>query len=122
MGMTTVTFTGKGIEEWQSFDLHILVEANIEIDAQTARRKVTGWLVDEVGNMLIGGKPQLVISQRTVWRVPVLLTSSLSGVVGEVGTADVDVTTGLLHNSNPLRRQILYNVEHIGSSASTPAS
>ncbi len=122
MGMTTVTLTGKGIEESQRFDIHILVEASIDIDAQTARRKVTGWLVDEVGNMLIGGKPQLVISQRTVWRVPVLLTSSLAGVVGEVGKVDVDATTGSLHNSNTLRKQILYNVEHIGSSASAPAN
>lgn len=119
MTVMTITLNGKGVEEAQALDIRILVEATVNISAETARRKVTGWLVDEVGNMLIGGKPQLVISQQTVWRVPVMLTSSLSGIVGEVGTVDVDVTNGALKINNKLHQKILYNVEHIASPTST---
>jgi cytochrome c-type biogenesis protein CcmH/NrfF len=119
VGTTVITLAGQRLEDTQPFDLRIAVETTINIGAQAARRKVTGWLVDQVGNMLIGGKPQLVISQQTLWRVPVLLTSSVSGVVGEVGTVDVDVMTGKLNVNNKLRKQILDNVKHIASPAST---
>ena len=60
----------------------------------SARRKVTGWLVDEIGNMTIGGTPQLIVNKQTLWRVPAVLTSTSKGVVSEVGTVDVDAETG----------------------------
>jgi len=110
VAMTTITLTGKGVEEVQALDIRISVEAIVNISAEMARRKVTGWLVDEVGNMLIGGKPQLVISQQTVWRVPAILTSFNIGTVGEVGTIDVDAVTGKLIVSHKLKQRILDNV------------
>ena len=87
--------------------------ATVEIDALSARRKVTGWLIDEVGNMIIGGTPQLIVSKQTIWRVPAILTSTRKGVIGEVGTVDVDAKTGELKTSAELREQILNNVTHI---------
>jgi hypothetical protein len=89
----------------------------LAVDEQTARRKVTAWLVSEVGNMLVGEMPQLVIGERTLWRVPVMLTSSRVGSVGQVGTVDVDAVTGELVVDEQMRERILDNVKALASSA-----
>jgi hypothetical protein len=42
----------------------IMELAAVDIDPQTAQRHVTRWVVSEVGNMLMGGVPQLVVSEQ----------------------------------------------------------
>ena len=91
------TRIGKAIgERFCTFQLDIMIDLHttIEVDAATAQRKTTGWLVSEVGNLLLGDTPSLVISDRSVWRVPVLLTSPERGVLGQVGVVNVDAQTG----------------------------
>lgn len=122
MAYPTITITGDGIQDMRELDIQISILATVNIDAKTARRRATAWLVSEVGNMLIGGTPQLVISQQTVWRVPAILTSSSVGTVGQVGVVDVDATSGETLVSEDLRKQILDNVEHLVSPAPTPVS
>jgi hypothetical protein len=121
MGTTTIKLAGKGVAEALPLDLRISVEATIHIDGKAAQRQVTGWLVDQVGNMLIGGKPELIISHWTRWRVPIILTSSSVGTVGEVGTVEVDAVTGKLHVNPTIRKQILQHARQPASftSAST---
>ncbi len=118
---TTITLQGKGIEALPAGSLEISVLATIDVDPQSARRRATAWLVSAVGNMLVAGAPSLVIGQHTVWRVPVVLTSSEAGTIGEVGTVDVDANTGKLYSSSQLRARILDNVDHLAGAASTPA-
>jgi hypothetical protein len=113
MGNPTITLTGEGIQDTRELDIHISIVARVNIDARTARRRATAWLVTNVGNMLVGGAPQLVISQQTVWRVPVLLTSPSVGTVGQMGTVDVDAESGELLISADLRERILDNVKHL---------
>ena len=108
-----IKITGNGVREPQQRAFDIAVYATVEIDTLSARRKVTGWLIDEVGNMIIGGTPQLIVSKQTIWRVPAVLTSTSKGVVGEVGMVDVDAESGELKTSAELREQILNNVTHI---------
>ena len=108
-----IKITGNCMCEPQQCAFDIAVHATIEIDTLSARRKVTGWLIDEVGNMIIGGMPQLIVSKQTIWRVSAILTSTRKGVIGEVGTVDVDAETGELKTSAELREQILNNVTHI---------
>ena len=120
MEYPTITLTGEGIQDAQELDIHISIVATVNVDARTARRRVTAWLASEVGNMLIGGTPQLVISKQTVWQVPVILTSSSVGTVGQAGTVDVDAESGEVLVSEELREQILNNVKHFASPAPTP--
>ncbi len=63
--------------------------------------------------MLIGGTPQLVVADRTLWRVPALLTSSKIGTVGQVGTVDVDAVTGKLLVHKELIATILNNAQEL---------
>ena len=94
MYQTTITLDGEGVQTLHDFDLEISVYAKINVSPQAAQRKVTGWVVSEVGNMLIGGKPRLIVSQPTVWRVPIILSSSDQGFLGEIAHVDVDAATG----------------------------
>jgi len=120
MGHTTITLTGAGVQDAQRLDINISVTATVNIDARTARRRATAWLASEVGNMLIGGEPQLVIGKLTVWRVPVVLTSSQQGTIGEVGIVDVDAESGEALVGDSLREQILTHVQYLASPAPAP--
>lgn len=80
-----------------AIDLTIHVKAELNITAFTARQKVNGLIVDNVGTGLISESPELVISKnRFIWRVPVILALHGRGRLGQVGTVDVDVQTGEL--------------------------
>jgi hypothetical protein len=98
----------------------ITVHATIDVDAASARRKATGWLVSEVGNLLLGGDPALVIGEHTLWRVPVLLTSPERGVVGQIGTVDVDAATGEVLSDDRLIQELIERGRQ--AARSTPSS
>lgn len=72
-------------------------EPIVNIDAVTARRKVTSYIGREINLMMGGTEAALVYSKgRLIWRVPVILTSPFRGQLGVVGVVDVDVRTGEL--------------------------
>ncbi|MDM8520328.1 hypothetical protein QUF64_09800 [Anaerolineales bacterium HSG6] len=72
---------------------------------------MTGWLVSEVGNMLIGDTPRLIINREyCLWRVSVVLTSSEVGQVGQVGTVEVNADTGKLLIHHQLQKDIISHV------------
>ncbi len=110
----TITLSGSGLQNTEAMTIHIAIDAMVNVSAQQARRKVTGWLVSEVGNMLIGGDPQLVINrQNDLWRVPVILTSSTDGRLEQVGMVDVNAENGDLFANDNVRKQILANIEDL---------
>lgn len=111
MEHTTITLTGDGLQELQSLDIQINVAATINISPQAARRRVTSWVASEVGNMLLGERPQLVVGKRTIWRVPIVLGSSTLGILGEIGAVDVDAETGEILLTETLSQEILQNAQ-----------
>jgi hypothetical protein len=70
------------------------VTAQVNITDFTAQRKVSKLLLDNVGNLLYGERPSLVIGRRLLWRVPVWLALPTTGPLGQVGSLDVDAQTG----------------------------
>jgi hypothetical protein len=106
----TITLSGRGVDNIGALTVHVAVEATVNVDAKTARRQATTWLASEVGNMLVAGTPQLFIGRQAVWRVPVLLTSSTVGIVGDVGVIDIDTITGQLLTTDQTRDGLLANV------------
>ena len=119
MSQTTITLDGAGVQTLQDFDLEISVYAKINISPQAAQRQVTGWVVSEVGNMLMGGKPRLIVSQPTVWRVPIILSSSDQGFLGEIATVDVDAATGQLLLTINSAQEVLAHAQAFISPTST---
>jgi hypothetical protein len=113
MSNPTITISGEGVQDLNELNVQISVEAVVNVDAKTARRRVTAWLASQVGNMLMAGDPRLVIREITAWRLPVLLTSSEKGVLGEVGFVDVDASTGEPLVGEELKNRILDNANQL---------
>lgn len=82
--------------------IEISVEAHLGVTAQSAQRKVSRLLLDQVGNLVYGESPNLVAGERMLWRVPVWVSSPRTGPLGQVGTLDVDVQSGEILYSQEL--------------------
>lgn len=80
------------------------------ISAQDARRQVSAWLVREVGNLLLGGSPELIPGIKPVWRVPVVIPGNRHSPAGDV---EVDAYTGKLLVDESTPRRILDYVQAI---------
>ena len=78
----------------------------VTVTAQTAQKKVTKLLLDQVGNLLFGERPNLVSGERSLWRVPVWLSYPTIGPLGQVGTLDVDAETGEILYTQQLLEEI----------------
>lgn len=77
----------------------IKVSADVNVSAFTARQKVNNFVLGEISYMMHAGEPTLVLGERIYWRVPIILSLTSRGDVGEVGYLDVDVETGQIQIS-----------------------
>jgi hypothetical protein len=75
-------------------DIQFRVSAQVNITPFVARQKVNVLMLDQVGNLLHGGEPEFLVSDRFYWRVPVLLSTPKRGLIGQVGAVRVDAQTG----------------------------
>lgn len=72
------------------------------MNADAAIRAANGYLVPNYPIGFLGGTPRrLAIERRTVWIVPILLTSPGYGAVGEVGFIAVHAHTGKILGGTP---------------------
>ncbi len=117
-----IILDGPGLAAGGRLDITIAIHATITVDAATSRHKATGWLASEVGSRLLGDIPTLVIAERAVWRVPVLLTSPERGVVGQIGSVDVDAQTGEVLSSVELTQELIERARELARSTSSPAT
>ena len=116
-----ITLAGPGLSVSKRLDITVSVSATIEVDAVTAQRKATAWLVSEVGNLLMGDTPSLVIGQRAVWRVPALLTFPSRGVIGQAGSVDIDAASGQVLADPLLIQEIRAHAQQLARSTPSPA-
>ena len=74
--------------------IELSVTSHVNVTAQTAQRQVSKLLLDHVGNLLYGERPNLVTGEHLLWRVPIWLALPTTGPIGQIGTLDVDSETG----------------------------
>jgi len=86
----------------------LLQQRRVSVDARTARRKVSAWLVRDVGNLLMGGEPEFVPGECPIWRVPVLVTYHRQGCATFV---NVDARTGDLLITEDAPQRVLSDVQ-----------
>ena len=94
-------------------DIHVHVSAPLNITPFVAQQTVNAFVVTEISSQLRSEPPSLVVGERLFWSVPVVLTSSLRGVVGEVGEIRVDATTGEMLLDEAGIRRLTDNVRHL---------
>ena len=83
------------LQELQTVRLQI-VPPQVCVTAATARRRANRFILDKISYLIGAEQPTLVETDRFVWRVPVALTYPDRGIVGQVGSIDVDAETGEL--------------------------
>jgi hypothetical protein len=93
--------------------IHIEAKADMNFSAVAARRKVTGFVVDEISTQLGGREPTLVVGERIRWRVPIRLSLPHIGDLGEVGAIEVDVETGQMNITEALIQEITLRAEEL---------
>lgn len=102
-------------------EVDIKVTADVNISAYAARQKVNGFVLSEISFMMHAGQPTLVLGERIRWRVPIILSLTSRGDVGEVGAIDVDVETGQMQVAPQLIAEINARAEGLAIST-TPAT
>lgn len=94
----------------------IQISTAVSISAPEARRRATRLVASELGNLLHGGSPTLLIGTVICWRVPILISNPDHGVIGQAGSVDIGANTGVAIISNEqlaaLREYAIYLAEH----------
>ncbi len=94
--------------------VNVNVAFEIQIAAETAQRKVSAWLLNEVSYLIGAESPLLVLGERPVWRVPARIGFPSIGRVGVIGNVDVDVETGeMLELSGRKAKMLRYLEEEV---------
>jgi hypothetical protein len=76
-------------------DVTIRVTSQLNVTAFSARQKVAGLALSEIGTGIVADGPELIVSRRrVVWRVPLHVALPGLGHVGDIGAIDVDAQTG----------------------------
>jgi hypothetical protein len=89
--------TARDLAEW--LDAHYGSRSSQTLPTITsfvARQKVNALVQERVSNIMLSGEPELFQLENgpQVWRVPVFLTFTSHGIVGQVGSIDVDTGLG----------------------------
>lgn len=90
----TVELDNLTLPHTAKLEVNIHLSADIQVTASIAKRRVSRLVISEIGNLLYGDSPSLLVGDRLCWRVPVMLAYPDTGPIGQVGTLDVDVETG----------------------------
>ena len=100
-------------------EVDIKVTADVNVSAYAARQKVNSFVLSEISYMMHAAKPALILSDRICWRVPVVLSLTSVGDVGEVGVIDVDIESGQMHVSPQQVAEIEARAEDLANRSST---
>ena len=100
-------------------EVDVRVTADVNVSAFAARHKVNDFVTSEISYMMHAGEPTLVVSERIAWRVPVILSLTSMGDVGEVGVIDVDIETGQMNANPPLLQEIDDRAEDLARRATS---
>lgn len=110
----SITLEAIDVPESGLLELNIHKIVDIKVKAETARRHVTRYVGDYIGDLLYGENPTLVLQgSRTVWRVPIAIATGKLGRLGQVGVVDVDVDTGELAITQGLVQEIEDNAHRL---------
>jgi hypothetical protein len=100
-------------------EVDIKVMADVNISAYAAKQKVNDFVLSDISYMMHAGEPVLVLAERICWRVPVILSLTFRGDIGEVGILDVDVETGQMRVTPQLIAEINARAEGLALSTAS---
>ena len=103
-------------------EVDVKVTVDVNVSAFSARQKVNTFVHNEISYMMHAGNPTLILADRVLWRVPVLLSQTSRGDIGQVGQIDVDVETGQMLVTPQLQAEIETRAAALVASSSSPTT
>jgi hypothetical protein len=103
-----------------TLDIHIRVTQALNVTAFSARQRVTQYVMQELSTQLGGDTPELTVSERVYWSVPIVFTLPGKGVLGRVGTLRMDAATGELLTDPQTEQEMLRHAEQLAQRAALP--
>ncbi len=101
-------------------DVTIHITSTLNVTAFSARQKVAGVALSEIGTGIAADEPELVVSrQRVLWRVPLFLALPGLGRLGTIGAIDVDAQTGEVLADHTALETLIRNARQLAP-ADTP--
>jgi hypothetical protein len=104
-----------------TLDISIRVTQPLNVTAFSARQRVTQYVMQELSTQFGGDTPELTVAERVYWSVPVVFTLPGKGVLGRVGTLQVDAGTGELLTDPRTEQEMLHHAERLAQRATLPA-
>jgi hypothetical protein len=103
-------------------EVDVRVTADINVSAFSARQKVNTFVLNDISYMMHAGNPELVLADRILWRVPIVVSQTSVGDIGQVGQIDVDVETGQLLVTPQLVSEIEARAAALVAYSSSPST
>ena len=113
----TTHLPGMSLPAESTLDINIRVTQPLNITSFSARQRVTQHVMQELSTQLGGDTPELTVSERVYWSVPVVFTLPGKGVLGRVGTLRVDAGTGELLTDPQTEQEMLRHAEQLAQRA-----
>jgi hypothetical protein len=110
-------FQGLPVPTDSVLDITIRVTQPLNVTAFSARQRVTQYVMQELSTQLGGDTPDLTVSERVYWSVPVVFTLPGKGVLGRVGVLRVDAGTGELLTHPQTEQEIIRHAEQLAQRA-----
>ncbi len=104
-----------------TLDITIRVTQPLNVTAFSARQRVTQFVMLELSTQLGGDTPELTVSERVYWSVPVVFALPGKGVLGRVGTLRVDAGTGELLTDPQIEQEIMRHAGELAQRSTLPA-
>ena len=98
-------------------DITIHITQPLNVTAFSARQRVTQYVIQELSTQLGGDTPDLTVGERVYWSVPVVFTLPGKGLLGRVGTLQVDAGTGELLTDPQTEQEIMNHAEQVAQRA-----
>lgn len=100
------------IPEESELSIRVEFSSKVNVTPFVARQEVDDFLLNEVGNLLYGEDPELLVDREGVfWRVPVAYALPSCGKLGTVGYLLVDVQSGEVCRSRAEVEEVRRNAE-----------
>lgn len=121
-GLTSLNPAAEPTRAFETLPADTGVSITVRVSAEEARRLVNRVIVPELGTGLGAKEPDLMLrGQQVIWRVPIVLSLSKLGDVGEVGIIEVDAQTGEIVSDETARERILQHAQRLYAGATLPA-
>jgi hypothetical protein len=85
----------------------IQLQTTLNVTGGTARTMVNQQIVTELGTGLLALEPELLVRKNQfIWRVTILLSLPTLGDLGQVGTIEIDATSGDILTDSRTQKEI----------------